>query len=166
MTRVEAVASFAFNPAYRRRKQGRVNFHLRAADMTNDMVMGFPGQFISQMTVAPIRHLQDIVGRQEIQRSIDGGLRHAGLADAFVNSHRGEVPAIVEGLQDGKPLGGDAETTFAQYLGESGNARHEDFLIDNFINKEGLVQWGKAASDDRQGFYNSSPSCATATIQD
>ena len=94
MTGVEAVTGLVFHLADGRCEQGRVKFHLCAAGAADEVMVGLAGEFIRQVTIAPIRHQQDAVSGQEFQRAVNGGLVHPGLLDAFVDLRRGKMTAV------------------------------------------------------------------------
>ena len=132
MTGVETIAGFALDLADRRREQGRVNFHLCSAGATNDVMVGHAGQLIRQVTIAPVCHQHDIIPGQKFQGAVDGGLGHAGRLDALKDLRRGEMPAVVQGLQDREPLGGDAKAARTQFFGQVLGAAHEVSLLQIF----------------------------------
>jgi hypothetical protein len=91
-------------------------------------------QFVGQVTAFVLGRKDDPVLGQEFKRAVNGGLGHAGLPDVLVDLGRGEMPFVVQGFENGQPLGGHAESALAQGLGMDGEAGHFDFLIAKIIN--------------------------------
>jgi hypothetical protein len=112
----------------------RRKVQLNPADTTNQMMMVVPSQLIGQVTTADLGRMDDTVSGQKFQRSVDGGFGHTGLVDALVDLRRGEMPAMMQGLQDGEPLRGHSIAAFTQGLRVVGKAGHRYFLIAKIIN--------------------------------
>jgi hypothetical protein len=107
---------------------------LRAAIPANQVMVIVSGQLIGQVTTANLGGVDNPVPGQEFQRAVDGWFGHTGLVNTFVNLRRGEMAAIVQGLQDGKTLGGHAISARAQGLCVCNEAGHDYFLIAKIFN--------------------------------
>jgi hypothetical protein len=63
--------------------------------------------------------------------------------DAFKNLRRGEMPAIMQGLQDGKSLGSHAVAARTQHLSMAGNAGHNFISLLIIISIRNIFDKGK-----------------------
>ena len=129
MAGINLVTGLAFDLGNRSVERIRLKVQLCAADPANQVMVIVSGQLIGQVTTANLGGMDNAVPGQEFQRAVDGGLGHTGLVDALVNLRRGEMPTIMQGLQDGKTLGGHAIAAFTQGPGVDGKAGHVYSLL-------------------------------------
>ena len=122
MAGIDLVSGLKFESGNRLLERIRRKVQLRAAGPADQVVVIMSDQLVSKMTTSNLGGIYHAILCQEFQRPIDGCLGHAGCAGTLVNLSGREMPTIVQGLQNGKALGGHTIAARPQGLGVFGYA--------------------------------------------
>lgn len=141
MVVVDPVAALLFDAVEGLLKHFPPDHHFCSAFAADQMMMALAGKLVGQVTIQVVSSKDDAVTGQKVQRAIDGGFGHTRLADTGIDFGGREMTIVVQGFEDGQPLGSHAVAADAQGLRMNSQTGH-GFLITKNINRYYMQKQG------------------------